>query len=202
MTRALCAIDTESSSLAWKREAWEIALVRRDETGTSEVLIFLDVDLKHADGKALEIGGYFRRHPRGKWLSDPQVDESSQDYVGRLFTTGGPEPDGETYLFPDHAARIVHRMTFGATIVGAQPHFDTHILERLLRSHLLQPAWHYRLRDVESMTAGALGEDVGGLAECAAALGLSFPEDQQHTALGDARMALAVYDKCLEPGDD
>ena len=58
--RAICAVDTETTGLHWKREAWEIALVRRDETGTSEVLIYLDVDLKHADGKALEIGGFGR----------------------------------------------------------------------------------------------------------------------------------------------
>jgi DNA polymerase III epsilon subunit-like protein len=47
------------------------------------------------------------------------------------------------------------------------------------------------------LTAGHLGREVGGLAACAEALGIEFPEQEQHTALGDARVALAIYDKIL-----
>lgn len=195
--RPVCAIDVETDGLHWERQAWEVAFVRRDEHGTTEISVFLDLSMKLADPKALEIGGYYQRHPRGQWLTDATLEETDQN-VGRLFTTDpGPMPDGETYLYPDHVARIAQRMTHGATIVGAQPHFDTHILERMMLANQLRPSWHYRLRDVESLTAGYFRHDHGGLAKCADALGLSFPEDEQHTALGDARMALAIYDAII-----
>ena len=182
MTRALCAIDTETDGLHWSRQAWEISLIRRHPDGNeTPKTLLLDIDLRKADPKALEIGGFYERHPRGIYLRTGQ----KPDYHKELTS-------------PDLAAYWVHRLTFGAIIVGAQPHFDTHILERLLHVQGLQPSWHYRQRDVESMAAGYLGEDVGGLAKCAAALGIPFPEADQHTAMGDARAALAVYDKCLE----
>ena len=191
--RPICAMDTETTSLAWNREAWEVALIRRDDDGVKETSFFIDVDLNRADPKSLEIGGYYRRHPHGIWSTDLAAKDANM--------IDSPAPNGLTYLWADHAARVVQRWTHEATIVGAQPHFDTHIFERMLRKYERQPSWHYRLRDVESMTAGALGEDVGGLAKCAAALGVPFPDADQHTALGDARVALAIYDHLMS-GDD
>lgn len=182
MSRPVVAIDTETTGLHWSRQAWELAMVKRWPDGNViEKTFFLDVDLRRADSKALEIGGFYDRHPRGIYLSTGRNPE-----YHKLLTS------------MDEAAYWIHRLTFGATIVGAQPWFDTHILERILHSQGLQASWHYRLRDVESMTAGFTGEDAGGLAKCAAALDISFPEVEQHTAMGDARVALAIYMKCLE----
>lgn len=182
--RPVCAVDTETTGLGWDREAWEIALIRREPNGaTDEIRLFLDVDVHRADRIALEIGGYHRRHPRA-----------------RFEATGDPRHlDG--LVSPARAARLVRELTDGATIVGAVPSFDTHVLEMLLARIDLEPSWHHRLRCVESMSAGRLGRDVGGLVDCAAALEVDYPLREQHTALGDARVALAVYDRILRTVD-
>lgn len=195
--RPICAIDTETTSLRWEREAWEIALIRRDTGGTTELTFFLPINAERADPQALEIGGYYRRHPAGRWVTDTSVDESDERGLTRAVA---PAPNGDTYLWPDHAARVIQRMTHGATLVGAQPHFDTQIFERMLRRGEMTPSWHYRLRDVESMVAGRLGTDPGGLVGCLLALDVEPPDDL-HTALGDARAALELYDVLLGLAD-
>jgi hypothetical protein len=179
--RPLCAVDIECDGLHWSRAAWEIALVRRHPDGNEQVkVMLLDIDLRRADTKALEIGGFYDRHPRGIYLST------------------GRKPDFHSELTsPDQAAYWVHRLTFGASIVGAQPHFDTHVFARLLHAQGLQPSWHYRMYDVESLTAGHHNQRIGGLAACAESLGIPFPDDEQHTALGDARMALRIWDAII-----
>lgn len=176
--RAIVAIDCETSSLAWNREAWEWAIIRRDDSGTQEYRWFQEIDLAKADPKSLEIGGFYERHPVGQFLS------GRSDFTNRNL------------IEPLPASWIV-RLTHGATIVGAVPSFDTHVLERQLRRDGHQPTWHHRLRCVEALTAGHLRRDIGGLAKCAEALDIAFPEDQQHTALGDARVALAIYDNII-----
>lgn len=55
--------------------------------------------------------------------------------------------------------------------------------------------WSHRLRCVETLTAGHLGREIGGLSDCAAALGIDTPA--AHTALGDARTARAIWDAIL-----
>ena len=181
MTRPICALDTETDGLSWSRQAWEIAMIRRHPDGneTAKTLL-LDVDLRRSDAKALEVGGFYERHPRGIYLATGQKAQYHTELTGH-----------------EQAAYWVHRLTFGATIVGANPSFDTHILSRLLYANGLQPSWHYRLVDVESLTAGHLGRQVGGLQACAEALGVSFSESERHTAFGDARVALAICDKIL-----
>lgn len=181
MTRPICAIDCETTSLGPDREAWEWAIIRRDDDGTQDYRWFQDVDLAKADPKSLEIGGFYRRHPNGRFLSGTDDAHYSDQEMAA------------TALPPDWIVRITH----GATIIGAVPSFDTHVLERQLRRDGYQPTWHHRLRCVETLTAGHLGREVGGLKACAEALGIDFPEDQQHTALGDARVALAIYDAIL-----
>lgn len=178
MTRAVCAVDTETDGTTWNRQTYEVAIVKRWPDGhTQESSWFLPIDLRHADPRVLEIGGFYDRHPEGIRLT-----------TGR--TVAAPSD-------PEVVARAVFRLTHNATIVGAQPQFDTHVLSCLLHRHGLQPSWHYRLYDVESLTAGHLKAQVGGLAKCADAMQIPFPEDQQHTALGDARVALAIYDAIL-----
>lgn len=75
------------------------------------------------------------------------------------------------------------------TLVGACPWFDAAFLERLLG----EAPWHYRLRDVEAMTAGHLRTaNVGGLSACLEALGLE-PIQIPHRADGDADAALRIW---------
>lgn len=62
---------------------------------------------------------------------------------------------------------------------------DALILERLLHQQGIVPAWHYRLVDVEALVAGHLGQPPVSLVESAKALGIHFPEAEQHTATGE-----------------
>ena len=69
-TRPVCSVDTETTGLHWSREAWEIGIVKRWPDGkVQEASWFLDVDLRRADPKSLEIGGFYERHPRGIYLA-------------------------------------------------------------------------------------------------------------------------------------
>lgn len=184
-------LDTETDGLHPGRRAWEIGMIRRDEDGNDcESRMFLPLDLKFSDPGALRIGGFWDRHPVGRKLSGSGIDHSAT--VGTYATPC--EPVTSTH----DAAKKVMEWTFGATIVGANPSFDTHILERLLRSEGYLPSWHYRLIDVEALTTGHFGRIVGGLAACMEALGL----DQQdaHTALGDAKAARAIFDTIIKEG--
>ena len=173
----IVALDTETDGLHPGRRAWEIGMVRRDETGERECRMFLPLDLKFADPQALRIGGFWDRHPVGRKLS------------------GKPETPCEPVVSAHDAAKKVMEWTFGAHLVGANPAFDAYILERLLRSEGYLPSWHYRLLDVEAMTAGYAGRIVGGLAACCEFFGIA--QAAAHTALGDARDALAIYDRIL-----
>lgn len=74
------------------------------------------------------------------------------------------------------------------TLVGACPWFDAGFLAKLLGREM----WNHRLRCVESMTAGHLGRDVGGLSDCLDALGLD-PIDEAHRAAQDADAALRIW---------
>lgn len=180
----IVALDTETDGLHPGRRAWEIGMVRRDDDRQRECRMFLPLDLKFSDPAALRIGGFWDRHPTGRKLS------------------GKPDAQDDTYAKPcepvvstHDAAKKVMAWTFGATLVGANPAFDTYILERLLRSEGYLPSWHYRLLDVEAMTTGYAGSVVGGLAACCKLLGIT--QAGAHTALGDARDALAVYDRII-----
>lgn len=80
----------------------------------------------------------------------------------------------------------------GATIVGANPAFDTAFLRRRWGA----TPWHYRLLDVEAMAVGVLALDrPQGLAKLADRLradGYDIPAPD-HTAAGDVLTTRAVY---------
>lgn len=181
--------DTETDGLHPGRRAWEIALIRRDDAGERECRMFLPLDLKFADPAALRIGGFWDRHPMGRKLSGKDSPQ-----VGDELCAIPCEPVTSTH----EAAKKVMAWTFGAHLVGANPAFDAQILERLLRSEGYLPSWHYRLIDVEALTAGHFGRIVGGLDACLDALVLPMRDkDAVHTALVDARAAMWVFDAVI-----
>lgn len=174
LARPLVFLDTETTSLAPDRRIWDIALIKRAVDHTEKVFTTFvrDVDLTNATPEALEIGRFRDRHP---------------SYRG---TEG-------TLTSSYDVAKRVERWTWGATIVAANPWFDMEALAALLRRHRLLPMWHYRPIDVEALTAGHLGRHPGGLASCARALGVEVDPDGEHTALGDTKVARAIYDRIL-----
>lgn len=191
-------LDTETDGLHPGRKVWEIAMIRRDEQGESESTFFVDIDLSTADPFGLNVGRFYDRHPLGRCLADAAVP---------LVPVGNAH--FRTALV---AAQTVARWTHGAHIVGAVPNFDTEVLAALLRRHGFTPAWHYHLIDVEALAVGwlygrdaVLREQVEALAppvglpwksdDLSRACGVEPPGDEErHTAMGDARWAMRLYD--------
>lgn len=200
MKLAFC--DTETTSLRPDRRAWEVALIVRDplasEYGTQrEHHWFIraeDLDLGNADPFALKVGRFYDRHPQ---------------YAHGHWKTTLVSPEAEVL-------REVEKLTRGAHLVGAVPNFDAGVLGTRMRAHGILPSWNYHLVDVEPLAAGWLAAhaaflDREGEAERAAelrriaappwnsdelsrAVGVEPDEDSRHTALGDAKWAMALYD--------
>ncbi len=173
---AYAFIDTETDGLHPGCRAWEVAIIRRDDDGQSEHHMFLPIELgPWTDRMALDIGGYFERHP-----------------VGRTLAGEGPVPARVTPC--DTAAHRVMALTHGAVLVGSAPWFDADVLARLLRSQGCIPTWSHRMRDVATLVAGDQGVDPGGLSGAMEAVGITMPEGDRHTAMGDARAAMHIHD--------
>lgn len=206
-------LDTETTGVHPEREVWEIGMIRRDSDGSEQPLqLFLEVDLAKADLRGLEIGGFYERHPMGRYLAglDPSFPEPAYEWNG--------EPIGE-YVIRQVAAAQVARVTHKAHIVAAVPSFDTEVLATLLRDHLLVPAWHYHIIDAETLMIGYLaGRNVEAsrhapIAEMAAFRIPDLPWDSEqlsrmvgvepppaewrHTAMGDADWARRAWDMTL-----
>jgi hypothetical protein len=204
MSAPLVFLDTETTGVHPGRQVWEVGMIRRDDTGQRETQFFIGVDLKRADPFGLKIGGFYDRHPYGQYLSGQRTKRPTWDGDDEAAVGGD-------YLTVYKAAELVAQWTHGAHIIGAVPNFDTEVLSKMLRYAELFPAWHYHLIDVEALTIGYLaGQRAAGLQlrdeardlalpwksdDLTAALGLDpVPEDERHTALGDARWAMRIYD--------
>lgn len=196
---ALCFIDTETTGVHPNRQVWEIAMIRREEgIEDRELSFFVDVDLSEADPFGLSVGRFYERHPHGQFLSSQSAPKRA---VSRA-----------------QAAERVATWTHGAHLVGAVPNFDAETLAPLLRAHGMIPAWHYHLIDVEALAVGFLA----GLAaapiqiietgrpqpvalpwnsdDLSRACGVEpASEEERHTALGDARWAMRLYDAIVDP---
>ncbi len=184
MTSHLVFVDTETDGVGPSCHAWEIAMIRRDEDGQREHHMFVALDQRYSDPQALDIGRFYDRHPNGRKVSGK-----------------APLPSTPGVYAAHEAARDVMRWTFGATLVGASVHFDAEVLGRLLRSQGYLPSWSYRLRCVTTLASGEAGRDIGGLDGALAYLGISVPDTDRHTAMGDARAAMAVWDAVMDGGE-
>ena len=193
-----CFLDCETSSLRVDRRAWEVGLIVREEGREDrEHHWFIDVrdlDLGNADVMSLKIGRFYERHPQ--------------------MTAGNLNGGGNSVLREDESMRRVERLTRGAHIVGAVPNFDTEVLGARMRANDTCPSWHYHLICVEALAVGYLhglyrfgrggiadamaNGDIPGLPwksdDLSAALGVTVSEEERHTALGDAKWAMRIYD--------
>lgn len=164
---AVTFIDTETTGLEPDRHAiWEVAyIVRRPGEMAVEETHQVQVDLSTADPTALRLNGFYERY------------------------------DAAGAATPHSVAEKVARATAGTWLVGAVPSFDAGFLDRLLRLYGWAPAWHHRLVCVENLAAGRLGVRAGwDPAKLSEMLGIERPEAEKHTAMGDARWAMLVYD--------
>jgi DNA polymerase III epsilon subunit-like protein len=107
------------------------------------------------------------------------------------------------------AAAIIEEALSGRHIVGAVPSFDEQRLALLCDRAFRgghppeRRPWHYHLIDVEAMAVGALaarGEIVDlpwRSHDLSTRLGVTTPVEDEHTALGDARWARAIYETIM-----
>ncbi len=203
MTR-LCFADTETSSLAPNRRAWDVALIIRDpgrpDFERQWFVEVVDLDLAKADYKSLEIGRFYQRHPQATGTSYTKEVEATNGRCG-------------TVVREAEMAREVEEFTRGAVLIGAVPSFDADVLGQRLRANGLLPSWHYRPLCVETLALGwiaglraAGGGENGRSADLPTlpwrssdelwlALGVD-PADEagRHTALGDARAVRNLFD--------
>ncbi len=219
-TMPICIVDTETDGLHHGRQAWEIAIIRRDPIATDDGLetwvdstwhVFVALpSMRTSDNFALQVGGFWDRHPTGRELSGKDLIPSPVPLVSARA-----------------AARRIATLTHGAHIVGVNPTFDVEIFAAMLRAEGLTPQWDYHLEDLVAETAGflrallvvrAVGKDlpwpipsakvartddelVDLVAlpwksdDLAAAVGVEpTATSDRHTALGDARWTARWYD--------
>ena len=204
MSAPLAFIDTETTSLRPDRRAWEVGIIARNpeghETSHRWFVDANDLDLGNADVKSLEIGRFYERHPQYQLEREASHSET--------------EDEGDVL-------RMVEAITRGAHLVGAVVSFDADVLGQRMRAHGICPSWHYHLIDVEALAVGYMhGVNSHGHSsvtcaenciddnmlpglpwksdELTAALSLApVPEDERHTALGDARWAKRIYDAVM-----
>ena len=188
MTAALVFMDTETTGLSLDDDIWEFAAIRRDEDGTErELHLFIE----HSSAKCSRLPESFRadhaqRFPSGCSDRITPRREACQA-IASLFGEDKPH------------------------VVGAVPNFDTERLSRMIRAEWpnwpRDSFWHYHLIDIENLAVGYLAgrRSMGkgalwtpGLPwnsdELSAACGVQPPTDERHTAMGDVRWAMALYD--------
>ncbi|MBF6302266.1 hypothetical protein IU459_32705 [Nocardia amamiensis] len=186
------------------RRPWEIALIRREPNGWQKQITILieDVDLSHADPRALDVGRFYERHPQYAPIP-PLVRDTPPSSI---TCTG---EDDVFYLTEAAAAAVVDDWTAPsangrARFAGYNVWFDADTLDAMLRRHRRLPRWDYHLIDVGNMAAGRLGiaEPMRSY-ELSRATGAEPPsEAEQHTALGDARWVMRWWDQLTSPVPD
>lgn len=161
--RPVVIVDVETTGLDPQRDQiWELAVIVLGEQ-RRDFAVFVEHDERLADG-----------------LPEPFREDHHRRYRAAL--------PGTVHSFKDVRRALAGVMVKRPTLVGAQPWFDAAFLAQIFPDR----PWHYRLRCVESMTAGHLGRDVGGLDDCLAALDLA-PNNHPHHAYSDAVSALRIW---------
>lgn len=202
MANKIVFFDTETTGLHPGRRIWDLGLVIRESGQPDrELSIFISpVDLSDADPMGLRIGHFYERHPFYNRGSVAPIDKNAM------------------VMTEERAALALEYEVRGATIVGMVPDFDTTGGKDMLRRHGLLWNAHYHLMDVENMLVGYLAGHVQATVlagrpdeqtaaivtppwnsdALARAVGVEPPsDDERHTALGDARMCVRIWDKVM-----
>jgi hypothetical protein len=185
---ALVFMDTETTGLCLSDDIWEFAAVRRNEDGTeSELHMFIE----HDAAKCAQLPERFRADHASRFPSSCSDRATPRREACQAISS----------LFgPDRPH-----------VVGAVPNFDTERVARMMRAEWPrwpnhQP-WHYHLIDVETLAVGALvARRLQGHVdlslpwdsdELSTAVGVVPTQFERHTAMGDVRWAMAIYDAVM-----
>ena len=186
----LVAIDTETLGLAAHHPIWELALIRREP-----------------DGAQVEHHWYVRHDDLA---GDPDLPESFRtDYESR-YDAHAAIRTRDLAVILRHLLRPIDGQQ--PILIGSNPSFDAERIGYQIADDL-PGLWHYRTIDVDTLTAGWIagrrsaervvtGPHEGVLAppwksdDLAATTGVQAGL-HRHTALGDARWALAVWDSVM-----
>jgi DNA polymerase-3 subunit epsilon len=175
------SLDIETTGLdPHIHEVWEVGLVDL-ETEAEHLWELPVLRLDRADAGALQISDYYGRNSIAP--GTPQARN--------IVPSGGTE---ET---PEDVAFAIARMTAGEIIMGCAVHFDLEFLGAWLTENSAAPAWHHRHLDLGSYAAGKLG---AAKPLSSKAMADRIANDDPHTALGDARWNVRVY-QALETGE-
>lgn len=176
----LISLDLETTGLDPERhQAWEVGVV--DLRDNAEYWFEFPVrDLRAADAGALQVNDYYEVN---------SVPAGSQ-YGSATGVAATPDVDDGWYQL-DTLAYLLARLTAGKTLLGANVHFDARFLGDLIQYYGARPAWNHRYLELGSWAAGVLGYDRPlSTAELARTV---TPNDDTHSALGDARWNVDVY---------
>ncbi len=179
----VCYVDSETLGLdADVHPIWEVGLITElgEEHCWQLQITQREIDLAHP--KALEISGFHERYDRKKAI----------------------DPWEFCLEFDD--------LTKGVHLVGAVILFDEERLRRMFWKEGMTPSWHYHVICVEALAVGYLcgsfvsnGDyDRRGIVplpwnskDLSRRLGVDPDQFEEHTALGDARWARAIYEKVV-----
>lgn len=191
---ALVFMDTETTGLSLDDDIWEFAAIRREEDGTETSLHLF---IEHDEDKCSRLPEPFRRDHFDRFPYRPSGDVVSRRAACQAIKD----------LFGDDRPHVV----------GAVPNFDTERIARMVRAEWPRwdrsEFWHYHLIDVETLAVGWLyGRHFAAPSTAAlrvpdpvlvlpwdsdrlsGQVGVTPPTTERHTAMGDVRWAMALYD--------
>jgi DNA polymerase III epsilon subunit-like protein len=192
-------LDLETTGLdPHQHHVWEIGLIT-DDGEYNWILELKEAELDTATPMALAVGHYYERSYQAYRNWSRRISNTPKD---RFVIDGEEEIEKQAYISVEDRkplAKLIVRLIGTAHLVGAVPSFDERFLGDFLRDYGLPPAWHYHLVDVEALAAGKLGRqppwDSKNLYR---EVGIEPTAFDEHTALGDARMAKAVYEQVFD----
>lgn len=133
--KPLIFLDTETCGLGVTDPIWEVAVIRRDDEGTSSRTVF---QVRHNPKAALELPEWFRADHDARYVFKDALKRTEAAELLRGLLA--PNSEGK------------------AVIVGAAPDFDvTRISRQLLDDLPSGDLWDHHLIDVTTLAIGARG---------------------------------------------
>ena len=194
----LISLDLETTGLDERvHETWEVGLVHED--GREWLFEFAPRRLGEASLEALRINGYVDRATLEPMNPSPAWETDATSGPGWVKGSAVAHSPSQKPLNTAVAcAATIAQITNGAQLMGCAIQFDMRFLAATLRRDAVNPRWHHRALDLGSFAAGRLG--VPRPLSSQAMVEQVLPNDEPHTALGDARWNMAVYERLQRAG--